>query len=98
MLYEVITGKKLYIDHKILSIQQFIKKTILDMYNCVDINIHQENLFHTKMLLRDFDLRNYLFATAYEGFSEEERQRVKDVITSYSIHYTKLYEFSCDGN
>lgn len=75
-----IHGKKLYIDHKILSIQQFIKKTILDMYNCVDINIHQENLFHTKMLLRDFDLRNYLFATAYEGFSEDERQRVKDIL------------------
>lgn len=75
-----VKGKKHFIDHKVLSIQQFIRKSLLDLYNCVDINIHQENLFHTKMLLRNIDLRDYLFATAYEDFSEDERQRVKTIL------------------
>jgi S-adenosylmethionine decarboxylase len=75
-----IRGMKHFIDHRIHSIQQYIRKSIKERYNCVDINIHQENLFHTKMLLRDFDLRNYLFATAYEDFSEAERARVKQIL------------------
>ncbi|PLX96325.1 MAG: adenosylmethionine decarboxylase [Desulfuromonas sp.] len=72
-----VRGIKHYIDHKILSIQQFIRKELLDRYQCVDINIHQENLFHTKMLLQDFNLDNYLFSTASSDFSIEEKERVK---------------------
>ena len=72
-----VKGHKHYIDHRIHSIQQFIDRKILDLYQCVDINIYQENLFHTKMLLSDFNLDNYLFAAASTDFSEEERARVK---------------------
>lgn len=72
-----VQGNKHYIDHKIHSIQQFIRKSIRDLYQCVDINIFQENLFHTKMLLKEFKLENYLFATAYEDFSDAEKKQVK---------------------
>ena len=27
----------------------------------IDVNVYQENIFHTKMMLKDFDLNNYLF-------------------------------------
>lgn len=73
-----VRGKKHYIDHRIHSIQQYIDKKIMEAYSCVDINIHQENLFHTKMLLRDFNLENYLFASAFADFSDEERSRIKE--------------------
>lgn len=72
-----IQGKKHYIDHRIHSIQQYIRKAIRDRYQCVDINIYQENLFHTKMLLKEFKLENYLFATAYDDFSAVEKKQVK---------------------
>ncbi|KEY57687.1 S-adenosylmethionine decarboxylase proenzyme [Serratia sp. DD3] len=26
-----------------------------------DVNVYQENMFHTKMLLKYFDLKHYLF-------------------------------------
>ncbi len=86
-----VRGRKHYIDHKILSIQQFIEKPILDHYQCVDINIHQENLFHTKMLLRDFNLDNYLFGSASTDFSAEERVRVKESLRKEmtEIFYSK---------
>jgi len=73
-----VRGKKHYIDHRIHSIQQYIDKKIMEAYSCVDINIHQENLFHTKMLLRDFNLENYLFSSAFADFSDEERSRIKE--------------------
>ncbi|MBN1957101.1 MAG: adenosylmethionine decarboxylase [Desulfuromonadales bacterium] len=73
-------GRKHYIDHRIHSIQQYIRKEIRDLYQCVDINIYQENLFHTKMLLKDFDLNQYLFATTYEDLTGEERVKIKKIL------------------
>jgi len=75
-----VKGKKHFIDHRIHSIQQYIRKDLRDLYQCVDINIYQENLFHTKMLLKDFDLNQYLFATTYEELSDEERVRIKKIL------------------
>lgn len=58
-----MSGHKLFMDHNITSIQNFIKKETLDTYDAVDINIYQANLFHTKMLIKELDLKNYLFNT-----------------------------------
>ncbi len=58
-----IEGNKLFIDHKITSIQDYIDKDILDIYDAVDINVYESNMFHTKMLIKDIDLQNYLFNT-----------------------------------
>ncbi len=86
-----VKGKKHYIDHRIYSIQQFIHKRLRDMYQCLDINIHQENIFHTKMLIRDLELNNYLFSTAATDFNQEERQRVEDSLRKEmtEIFYSK---------
>lgn len=56
-----IAGKKLFTDHKITSIQNFIDDNTLKKYDAVDINVYQANLFHTKMLIKEIDLQNYLF-------------------------------------
>jgi S-adenosylmethionine decarboxylase len=56
-----VRGKKHYIDHKINSIQNFIGKDIRNLYQMIDVNVYQENIFHTKMLLKDVVLDNYLF-------------------------------------
>ncbi|MDY0189732.1 MAG: adenosylmethionine decarboxylase [Desulfuromonas sp.] len=74
------SGQKHYIDHRIHSIQQFIAKKTRDLYNCIDINIHQENLFHTKMMLKDIDLKKYLFGTAMQDFSDAEKERVAKML------------------
>ena len=58
-----ISGKKLFIDHKITSIQDYIDPGTLERYDAIDINIYQSNLFHTKMLIKEVDLQNYLFNT-----------------------------------
>ncbi len=56
-----MVGEKLFIDHYITSIQEFINKDILKKYDAVDVNVYQANIFHTKMLIKDPVLQNYLF-------------------------------------
>ncbi len=56
-----LKGKKCYIDHDIKSIQDYIDKETLKKYDAIDINVFQANIFHTKMLIKDIDLQNYLF-------------------------------------
>jgi len=73
-----IRGKKLFIDHKIHSIQQFIADDVKKRYDKVDINISQENIFHTKMVLKDFQLNNYLFGTTAKELDRGERRKVKE--------------------
>lgn len=58
-----VDGRKLFMDHKITSIQDYIAKDTLRKYDAVDVNVYQANMFHTKMLIKELDLQNYLFKT-----------------------------------
>lgn len=58
-----INGKKLYIDHDITSIQDYVDDKTLMRYDAIDINMYQANIFHTKMLIKEVNLQNYLFNT-----------------------------------
>jgi S-adenosylmethionine decarboxylase len=73
-----VHGIKHYIDHDIHSIQNFMSDDIRDLYQMVDVNVYQENIFHTKMMLNDFDLNQYLFGTTTQGMSEEEISTITD--------------------
>lgn len=56
-----VDGNKVFIDHDITSIQNYIDNERLKRYDAIDINVYQANLFHTKMLIKEIDLQNYLF-------------------------------------
>lgn len=58
-----LDGKKLFIDHDITSIQDFIDRKTLEKYDAIDVNVYQSNIFYTRMLIKDIDLQNYLFKT-----------------------------------
>jgi|SRR5659263_347646 len=71
-----ITGRKLYIDHEISSIQNFIPDDIKDKYQLLDVNVYQENIFHTKCKLKEFDLNNYLFGHMQSELHAGESYRI----------------------
>ena len=56
-----LDGEKLFLDHNIASIQDYIDDNTLLKYDAIDVNVYQSNIFHTKMLIKDIDLQNYLF-------------------------------------
>ena len=68
-----IDGKKFYIDHDITSIQDYIDDKTLKKYDAVDINVYQSNIFHTKMLIKEIELQNYLFNKDVYEISPKQR-------------------------
>jgi len=72
-----VKGKKHYIDHKINSIQDFLAKPVKDRYEMFDVNVYQENIFHTKMHLKDFDLDTYLFEEKAKNLGFKDRLRIE---------------------
>jgi S-adenosylmethionine decarboxylase len=75
-----IKGKKHYIDHRINSIQEYLAKHIRQRYEMFDVNVYQENIFHTKMHVKEFDLETYLFEAHAEDLSFKDRQRIEAVL------------------
>lgn len=73
-----VEGRKHFIDHEINSIQNYLSDDTRANYQMMDVNVYQENLFHTKMLLKDFELDNYLFGEASENLSYEQRRDVEE--------------------
>jgi len=71
-----VKGTKHYIDHKINSIQNFVDKNTLTRYQSMDVNVYQENLFHTKMMLKDSKLDNYLFGVKEAELSTQDNKIV----------------------
>ena len=71
-----VRGKKHFIDHKINSIQNFLSRDSHKRYQMIDVNVYQENIFHTKMILKDFVLDNYLFGTGEANLTAGEKRTI----------------------
>ena len=71
-------GKKLFMDHRVKSIQDYIAEETLRRYDVVDINVYEANLFHTKMMVKDIDLQNYLFKTDVYELPPRTRLSIMD--------------------
>ncbi len=72
-----VKGKKYFIDHKINSIQNYLSKDTVERYQMIDVNVYQENIFHTKMILKEFELDNYLFAASKDGLSPGDSKKIR---------------------
>ncbi|MEM7018051.1 MAG: adenosylmethionine decarboxylase [Pseudomonadota bacterium] len=75
-----VNGIKHYIDHDIRSIQDSIAEDIQDKYQMVDVNVYQHNLFHTRMMLTDFNLDSYLFGVDAGDLDSEVRAVIEQEI------------------
>ncbi|MBQ8791067.1 MAG: adenosylmethionine decarboxylase [Ruminiclostridium sp.] len=71
-------GHKLYLDHDITSIQDFINDYTLTKYDATDINVYQANIFHTRLMIREMDLKNYLFNSDIYDIPPKERLRITE--------------------
>ena len=80
-----IDGTKIFIDHNITSIQDYIDKKTLEKYDAIDINVYQSNLFHTKMLIKEVDLQNYLFKTDVYEIHPKTRLKITNSLRQEMI-------------
>lgn len=75
-----INGKKIFIDHKINSIQDYMTDVTKDTYRMVDINVYQDNIFNTKMSLKKLKLSNSIFGLSKEDMLPGERKRIRKLL------------------
>lgn len=93
-----VNGVKHFIDHDIHSIQNYLGQDTLDSFELIDVNVYQDNIFHTKMLLKDFNLDDYLFGTGVEALSEPQASLIKEKLRRemreifYGRNYAKKEE------
>ena len=80
-----VDGQKLFLDHKITSIQDYIDREILRRYDAVDINVYEANLFHTKMMVKEVNLQNYLFNTDVYELPPQTRLAIMDSLRQEMI-------------
>ncbi|TDT40289.1 S-adenosylmethionine decarboxylase [Halospina denitrificans] len=67
-----VDGKKHYTDHDMSSIQDYLTEDTRAAYQMMDVNVYQDNLFHTKMILREFNLDNYVFGVNASDLDPQE--------------------------
>lgn len=75
-----VNGKKHFSDHNINSIQNYLAADTKRKYQMIDVNVYQENLFHTKMLLKDFDLDSYLFGVDADDIPPKAQRLIVEAL------------------
>ncbi len=89
-----INGKKYFINNKISSVKNFIKKKIIKNYDFLEINIYQENLFNIKMIIKNINIKNYIFKNLIKKKYILSKKKKNKIIKSifkemYEIYYSK---------
>ena len=49
-------------------------------YDAIDVNMYQSNIFHTKLLIKDIELQNYLFKTDALELTPKQRLDITDAL------------------
>lgn len=75
-----VNGRKIYLDHDITSIQDHISDELLEKYIAYDLNIVSDNIFHTKMTLKKFNLKEYLFGPDSEKLTRTAAAKVTQML------------------
>ena len=77
-----LQGTKHYIDHEINSISDFISPGILAEFHVEEDNMPEQNIFHSKLKLRETDLDRYLFGSGLTEFEAGELDEIARQIDS----------------
>lgn len=75
-----VHGRKHFIDHAIDSIQSHIAPDTLSAYERLDHNLPHEQMFHTRMMLKDRNLDEYLFEDNASALPKETQANIRKVL------------------
>ena len=82
-------------DHNIKSIRDHIDEQTLKKYDAVDVNVYQTNTFHTKMLIKEIELQNYLFNHDVYELPPQKRLEIVDNLERNDryLHWDECFRF-----
>jgi S-adenosylmethionine decarboxylase len=85
-----VKGEKIFLDHEIYSIQDYISEELLNEFHAYDINILSDNIFHTKMMRKKLKLDDMLFGDdSVRTMAKSTRTRIRHSIDK---EMTDLFE------
>jgi len=58
--------------------KNYISDDTKKKYQMIDVNVYQENIFHTKMILNEYNLNNYLFGVGVDELSSGEQDAINE--------------------
>lgn len=73
-------GRKCFLDSPVRSIQEYIDEATLLKYDAVDTNVYQANLFHTRLMIKEIELQNYLFQVDPYELTPRQRLGILDAL------------------
>jgi S-adenosylmethionine decarboxylase len=88
-----IKGNKLFIDHSLNSIADYIDNKILEKYKRVDINLDYNNVYHTKLMLNEFKIDSYLFNTKASQLTNKQSSKIRTLVNQEMVEIFNSMNF-----
>lgn len=66
-------GRRVFMDHTVRSIQDYIDPEVLSKYECEDLSLPSANIWQTKMMRTDLDPKEY-FVPGVDPYTDENRR------------------------
>ena len=82
-------GARVFMDHSVNSIQDFIAPSILEVYECEDLTISRSNIWQTKMMRKELKASDY-FPKGEDLSSSENLQALEFIRQEMSGVYNSI--------
>ena len=69
----------------------------MEKYDAINVNVYQSNIFHTRMLIKDIDLQNYLFKTDVYELEPKVRLDISNSLRREMIEIFQRKEYILGG-
>ncbi len=73
-------GRRVFMDHDLRSIQEYIDPKILQDYHCIDLALQSENIWQTKLMRTKMDEKTYFVNGSEVDLSSPETRRYLDMV------------------
>jgi S-adenosylmethionine decarboxylase len=73
-------GRRVFMDHELRSIQEYIDPKIVEQYHCVDLALQSENIWQTKMLRTQMDERAYFIENSHVDLNDPATRKYIDLV------------------
>ena len=82
-------GNRVFMDHTVRSIQDYIEPEVLADYECEDLALPSQNIWQTKLLRTKLDPKEY-FAPGVDPYTEENRRLFEQIKREMAGIYNSL--------
>lgn len=73
-------GRRVFMDHELRSIQEYIDPKIVEQYHCIDLALQSENIWQTKMMRTKMNERSYFVDNTDVDMNAPETRKYLDMV------------------